>query len=251
MIGLFCLCDTYPFSPLSPHASRLACHGSTVEAPYSFVHLRLDHHYVCLFTHPFLIRGSALLADSLFSAIAAAGGGISFTTPYYRPFSPQDLDISYPYLEKDRISTLLLVILSLVVPAVIIFFVSVIFVPGPTIRKGTSRSKTFRIKFWEWNTGWMGLGLALASAFFLTEGVKHLTGKPRPDFLKRCNPDLSSESLAMHTVGGVGKGVFNGLVMVSSAICGRKKGTILNDGFKSFFSGHSSCSYRQFRKAEA
>ncbi|MCJ1342739.1 hypothetical protein MMC31_000928 [Peltigera leucophlebia] len=174
-------------------------------------------------------------------AIAAAGGGISFTTPYHRPFSPQDFDISYPYVKKDRISTSLLVIISLVAPAVIIFLVSVIFVPGPTIRKGTPTYKTFRIKLWEWNTGWMGLGLALASTFVLTEGVKHLTGKPRPDLLNRCNPDLGPESLDTHTVGGVK--IFNGLVMVSSTICRQTNKDILDDGFKSFFSGHSSFSF--------
>lgn len=224
------------------HLFALACHGTTIEAPHPFVHLRLDHHYVCL--HP---SRPFCLADSL-SAIAAAGGGISFTTPYHRPFSPQDFDISYPYVEKDRISTSLLVIISLVAPAVIIFLVSVIFVPGPTIRKGTPRYKTFRIKLWEWNTGWMGLGLALASTFVLTEGVKHLTGKPRPDLLNRCNPDLGPESLDTYTVGGVK--IFNGLVMVSSTICRQKNKDILDDGFKSFFSGHSSCSYRHFRMQE-
>lgn len=94
----------------------------------------------------------------------------------------------------------------------------------------------------------MGLGLALASAFFLTEGVKNLTGKPRPDLLNRCDPDLDSESLAAHAVGGVGSGVYNGLVMVASTICRQKSRDILDDGFKSFFSGHASCSYHHIRK---
>lgn len=235
-----CLCDIYTLT----HPFALACYGATIEASHPFVHIRLDHHHVCLH-----LSHSFCLADSL-SAIAAAGGGFSFTTPFHRPFSPQDLDISYPYVEKDRISTVVLVIVSLVAPAVIIFLVSMIFVPGPTIRKSTSRSETFRIKLWEWNTGWMGLGMALASAFFLTEGVKNLTGKPRPDLLNRCNPDLGSESLATNAVGGVGKGIFNGLVMVSSTICRQKSRDILDDGFKSFFSGHSSCSYHHCRKQE-
>lgn len=125
-----------------------------------------------------------------------------------------------------------------------------IFVPGPTRQKDTPRSKAFGIKLWEWNTGWMGLGLALASAFFLTEGVKNLTGKPRPDFLNRCNPDLSAESVATHTVGGVGQKIFNGLVMVSSTICRPKNKETLDDGFKSFFSGHASCSYHLSRMKE-
>lgn len=228
---------------INTHPSILASHGSTIEAPHPFVHLRLGRHYVCHCPpEPFC------LADSI-SAIAAAAGGISFSTPYHRPFSPQDFDISYPHGD-DKISTPVLVIVSLVAPALIIFLVSVIFVPGPTIHKDMPTSRTLRIKLWEWNTGWMGLALALASAFFLTEGVKNLTGKPRPDFLNRCDPDLSSDSLATHTVGGVGQKVFNGLVMVSSSICRQQSKDILDDGFKSFFSGHASCSYHLFRKQE-
>lgn len=84
----------------------------------------------------------------------------------------------------------------------------------------------------------MGLGLSLAIAFFVTDGTKNLVGKPRPDLLARCNPDLSR--LLSSAVGGIGDQVDEGINLVSWTIC-RNPGSILDDGFRSFPSGHSSC----------
>ncbi len=175
------------------------------------------------------------------SAIAATGGGFSFTTPYHRPFSLTDPEISYPYVHKEKISTPALVAIGLIAPAAIIFLISLIFVPGPTIRKGTPWFEIFKIKLWELNTGWLGLALALASSFFISEGVKNLVGEPRPDLLARCNPNLDLTSQAANTLGGFGRSVSNGIVLVSSTICQQRDKDILDDGFKGFFSGHSSC----------
>lgn len=117
----------------------------------------------------------------------------------------------------------------------IIFAISLIFVPGPTIRKITPRAAIYKCKLWEWNTGWLGLALALATVFFFTEGMKNLYGKPRPDLLSRCGPNLGAQS--SHTVG------FSSTQMrlVSSTICSQTDKSKLDDGFASFPSGHSSC----------
>lgn len=84
----------------------------------------------------------------------------------------------------------------------------------------------------------MGLGLSLAVAFMITNGTKNLVGRPRPDLLARCDPDLSR--LLNSTVGGVGNQVDEGINLVSWTIC-RNPGSTLDDGFRSFPSGHSSC----------
>ena len=160
-------------------------------------------------------------------------------TPNRRPFSPSDVSISYPYKANETISTIVLVIVSLIVPAVIIVIVTLLFVPGPTLGSGTPKSLIWRRKLWEWNTGWMGLALACASAFFLTDAMKALFGKPRPDLLSRCNPDLAN--IQKYTVGGYGNEIIEGIVLVSWQICRQKDMTLLNDGFYSFPSGHSSC----------
>ena len=150
-----------------------------------------------------------------------------------------DLSISNPYEVDETIPTWLLIFIGLAVPAGIIFVVCSIFVPGPTASRGTPKSLIWKRKIWEWNTGWMGLAMSLATAFMITQGMKLLFGKPRPDLLSRCQPDLTR--ISESTVGGYGSG-FNQLwVLVTSEICQQTDDDILQDGFKSFPSGHASC----------
>jgi len=115
---------------------------------------------------------------------------------------------------------------------------------GPTTEKGSSRTKSLKRKLWEWNASWLGLALSLAIAFFITDASKNLFGKPRPDLLARCDPDLSRTLSSV--VGGIGAQVDEGINLVSWTIC-RKPGSTLDDGFRSFPSGHSSCKLLRLR----
>ncbi|KAF2131747.1 PAP2 domain-containing protein [Dothidotthia symphoricarpi CBS 119687] len=174
-------------------------------------------------------------------AIAAVGAGWEYLTPYKRPFSPVDLSISYPFENHETIPTWLLAVLALAMPAFVIFVVCLVFVPGPTAERGTSKALIWRRKLWEWNTGWMGLCMSLATAFLITQGMKLLFGKPRPDLLSRCQPDFSR--IAETAVNPIGA-VFNqNWVLVTDAICTNTDEAIMKDGFKSFPSGHASFSW--------
>ena len=84
--------------------------------------------------------------------MAAIGGGFALTEPYKRPFSLVDLSIKYPYIDPENIPTWLLVVVSLVAPAAIIFAVCMLLVPGPNIARGTPRSQIWRRRLWEWNS---------------------------------------------------------------------------------------------------
>jgi uncharacterized membrane protein len=77
---------------------------------------------------------------------AVAGALFSLITPNKRPFSLTDPDISFPYVTKEKISTSTLIICGLVAPGVIIFVISVIFVPGSTVPKSTPKSLIWRRK---------------------------------------------------------------------------------------------------------
>ena len=134
-----------------------------------------------------------------------------------------------------------LLIVSIVVPGIITALISLLFVPGPTAARGTPKALIWRRKLWEWNTAWMGLGVALAGAFMVTEGLKDVAGKPRPDLLARCIPDLSRVS-EFH-VSGLGLVYPEAPVVVSSGICQQVDASILRDGFASWPSGHSSFSW--------
>jgi membrane-associated phospholipid phosphatase len=85
----------------------------------------------------------------------------------------------------------------------------------------------------------MGLALALASAWTATQGLKTLIGKPRPDLLARCDPDVAR--VAEFTVSGLGESVRGAATLVSWEICRVKSDSLRIDGFASFPSGHSSC----------
>jgi membrane-associated phospholipid phosphatase len=166
------------------------------------------------------------------------GSVVSRITPNKRPFSPVDPTISFPFVHKEKISSLLLFILAVISPGVIISLICLFFIPGPAAEAGSSKWRTWRRKGWELNTGLLGLGLSCAAAYLLTNGSKNLFGKPRPDLLSRCNPDLAN--ISSYAVGGFGDKVQEGIVLVSAAICKNTDVGQLNDGFKSFPSGHSS-----------
>jgi membrane-associated phospholipid phosphatase len=89
----------------------------------------------------------------------------------------------------------------------------------------------------------MGLALSLATAFMITQGMKLLFGKPRPDLLSRCQPDLSRiQDTAVNNIANeIGQAFNPAWVLVTSDICTNQDDDILQDGFKSFPSGHASC----------
>ena len=149
--------------------------------------------------------------------------------------------------------------MSLFAPAAIIFLVSLVLVPGPTARRGTSKSLIWRRKLWEWNSkcffpncttllielaGWMGLCLSLATAYFITNGMKNLFGKPRPDLIARCIPDL--QDISDYYVGGYGQDISTRWTLVDYHICQQSDKSLLDDGFRSFPSGHASCKHLSF-----
>ncbi|KAI2837179.1 hypothetical protein CBS147343_6969 [Aspergillus niger] len=194
---------------------------------------------------------SYILDWTLIIGVALIGFGFSQTTPNHRPFSLTDPSISFPHREKDTVSTGVLAVVAIIAPAVIIIFVSFLFInlntttiagtSGRNARKEILRRKLM-VKLWEWNAGWMGLGVALAGTFMATEGLKDLYGKPRPDMLARCDPDISA--INEYAVSGLGRRLAGAPTMVTWEIC-RNKGdeTLKVDGFASFPSGHSSISF--------
>ena len=67
--------------------------------------------------------------------------------------------------------------------------------------------------------------------------MKNMIGKPRPDLLARCEPDFQNAS--QYRIGGFA-GEMGPSVLYSSAICQQTDKAKLDDGFRSYPSGHSS-----------
>lgn len=172
-------------------------------------------------------------------ATAAVGVGLAIISPNMRPFALNDTRISFPFVNAEKVPTYLLGIVALIAPAIIIMVIAVVLVPGPTVPKSTPKSLIWRRKLWEWHTGWLGLALALASSFIITQGMKNLFGKPRPDLLSRCRPDLANKG--DHLIGGFEE-IDPAFLLYSATICTNTDKHILDDGFRSFPSGHASFS---------
>lgn len=173
------------------------------------------------------------------SVIGCITVALNQINPVYHPFSLVDLSISYPY-KNELVSTTDLTLAAVILPAIIILLVSIFCVPGPYASKQVPRGLLVRRKLWEWNTGWLGLALSVMMALLITTGLKNIFGKPRPNMLASCQPDTSLQAIQAHTVGNYAAGYSSYWVLVDHTICTQKDKAALNDGFRSFPSGHSS-----------
>lgn len=131
--------------------------------------------------------------------------------------------------------------MSVVGPGVSIVVVALLLVPGPNYSRRLSRKKLFALKLWELEKGLAGLALSVATAFFVTQALKNLFGKPRPNCIAACAPDLSR--IVEHTVGGYGQTLDDRWSLVSAGICTNPDNKIVNDAFRSFPSGHSTVAW--------
>ena len=154
-------------------------------------------------------------------------------TPYIRPFSIQDQTIAYPHQDNAKIPTRLLATFSTIIPGVLIAAL-VFLLPS-------YKTKSLKQKIWMLNTGWLGLGVSIAAAMLVTDAMKNLVGKPRPDFLSRCDADPEKIASGDFDIGESG-------FLYSALICRSWNGNTgtgldrsnLMDGFRSWVSGHAS-----------
>lgn len=189
--------------------------------------------------------GNDLVVSSVLTSscrcFAAGGAALTYISGFHRPFSLTDPAISYP-LKANIVSLPVVAIISLIGPAAVIAIVN-LGVLGlgrfkPTKTSINSHDKMLGL-IWETHVGWLGLCAGLASTLFITAGLKDIIGKPRPDMLARCNPDLAN--IADYVVGGFGMNLDSeSPPFVTSAICKQLDKHLLDDGFASFPSGHAS-----------
>ncbi|KAF8326049.1 phosphatidic acid phosphatase type 2/haloperoxidase [Cantharellus anzutake] len=133
---------------------------------------------------------------------------------YWREFSLTEPSIQHTFTEKERVPNWMLGVLALVLPAVLM----------PVINAMTIRS------WWDWHNSWLGLLLSLSLTAVLTQTVKVTVGRPRPDLIARCQPKQGSQDTSPYG-------------LVTASICTQTDMSKLKDGFRSFWSGHSSLSF--------
>ena len=153
--------------------------------------------------------------------------------PFHQPFSLQNYTLHYPFAVKERVPVPLLFALVVVFPALVIALYTLVidgifshhYAGGKWSYGGRYRLKD---RLWELNCGVLGLLLSSGTAFVITGALKNATGKPRPDFVSRCQPPAGTLDPAPF-------GLSN------DTICTQTDHAIMKDGFRSFPSGHSSC----------
>lgn len=180
----------------------------------------------------------------ILGTIGFAGSTSLWVTPNARPFSATDPDISFPFQTKPKIPSWLLVFCSVIVPAAAIAVLSLV-IPSNTQSYAQSfrTAQGWKRRLYCLNTAWLGLGLSLAAAILITDGLKNLAGRPRPDLLSRCN--LDPADIDKYTVGK--NNLLDWHICKNIGASGSVKGALdesdVRDGFRSFPSGHCSMSF--------
>ncbi|KAJ5907354.1 hypothetical protein N7495_000036 [Penicillium taxi] len=134
-----------------------------------------------------------------------------FLTPFHRMFSLDNKSIQYPYAVHERVTVWWSIIYAGVIPFLIILAWSAMFRPG-----GQKTQVTI-----------LGLLVAIMLTTVLTDIVKNAVGRPRPDMLSRCKPTRGTADN----------------VLVAWTVCTQPNEHILQEGWRSFPSGHSSLSF--------
>ncbi|SAM07206.1 hypothetical protein [Absidia glauca] len=135
-------------------------------------------------------------------------------SPYHREFSVTDKTIMFSYTEHEEVPVWALGVICFVAPFLLIAAVSL----------------GYKKSIHDFHSGVLGLCLALSLSVVFTQAIKVTVGRPRPDFLDRCQPALDVTDPPL--------GLSNYTICTTPI-----DSHIMRDAFKSFPSGHSSFSF--------
>ncbi|KAJ1771674.1 hypothetical protein LPJ74_002101 [Coemansia sp. RSA 1843] len=143
---------------------------------------------------------------------------LSTATPHYQAFSVDDKSISYPYVRPSQ--------QTVTVPA--LFFIAIV-VPAAII---AGISLGFKKSSYDFHVGLLGLLMGISLTLMFTDVLKNVVGRPRPNLLARCLPAPPKEPLRDPPQG-----------LSTIDICTQESIAVLDEGFRSFPSGHTSLSF--------
>lgn len=103
-------------------------------------------------------------------------------------------------------------------------FVYALFIPLGFLIAWNTLAKAHRTKH---EATYLAFAISIVLSAVITDIIKNAVGRPRPDLIDRCQPASSTQA--------------NTLVDIS--VCTREDGHLLQDGWRSFPSGHSSFSF--------
>lgn len=149
---------------------------------------------------------------------------------HQREFSLTDQSIMYTMAVHETVPSWLLVVCAAITPITIIVVWTLFIPPLGTYqrRRWMKGEMAWKERLWDVNLSLLGIGLALAAAITFTNTFKNLVGRPRPDFLDRCQPLPGATNPTPFTLS-------------NSSVCTQT--IYLADGYRSWPSGHSSTSW--------
>lgn len=134
-----------------------------------------------------------------------------FVEPFHRMFFLDNINIQYPHAEHERVPLTWLLIYAGAIPLAILLAWSIVF--RPSIHKT--------------HVTLLGLFISLILTSFTTDVIKNAVGRPRPDLLARCKPAKGTQAHQL----------------VTYKVCTETDQHVLQDGWRSFPSGHSSFAF--------
>lgn len=140
---------------------------------------------------------------------------VYFQAPFQRQFILNDPTISHPYELNQQVSDFMLGIYSLVLPCIVIGLVWYLLV---------DRRHRWNVLY----VSLLGLFLSWFTTALFTNFIKNWFGRPRPDFLDRCQP---KPNMPINTY------------FTANEVCTNENEDVLLEGFRSTPSGHSSESF--------
>lgn len=138
-----------------------------------------------------------------------------FMTPFHRQFSLADVTLQHPSAKHTKVPTLLCLIIDMFLPVFIIMIVATVY---PFRRH--NRMRLIHVSL-------LGLALTFVINGFVTNCLKVWIGRPRPDFIDRCQPKLGTPTTEL----------------VGIEVCTNDQWWVMKEAFKSTPSGHSSTSF--------
>ncbi|KAK5100242.1 hypothetical protein LTR24_001037 [Lithohypha guttulata] len=131
--------------------------------------------------------------------------------PFKRYFTLSEPAIAYPFAVVERVSGVQNIIYAGLCPLVFFMIYSLVVRPG----------------FHKSHVTILGFIISITLTSLVTDIIKNSVGRPRPDLIDRCKPAPGTSPTGILTID----------------VCTASHGPVLQDGWRSFPSGHSSFSF--------